>query len=859
MSTPENYSQTGRDAPMAGHAARGVSWLFVQSLCSKVAGVASNLVLGWLLMPEAFGLIGMAYSVSIFVALVSQAGLREILTQRHNRSTRWITPGFWLSVVTGLAGMLVMLGVSPIVAHVYGEPELVGLLAVLAVTTFLYSLAAAADAQLHAQLRFGFLGAFGVANTIGRVLMTIALAAIGFGAYSIVLPGLVFAAINAAVLWWNAPVRPAWSLQGRRWKYLIASSLFVFGATGLYTLMTQSGSIFLGVFSTTAAVGLFYFAFALALQPLMLLGHAVRRVLLPTLSRMNGQPARQAAALERASRLLMLLVIPMAWFQIPLAADFMDAVFPERWAPAVIVLQMLSLAIPLRVFGWTSGSALQAQGRFRTHFMLSVVAAVGSFAVAAVTAAVGPIWLVALGFSLFVGVLEPATYVVAVRRGAAEAMTPFIRPLFVGALGTGFCWLGAEAARSFVPGPWAPLIVGAATGSIAYAALVRLMLPESWRDLRSQAEGIAPARVRRLLARPVPAAAPQTTPTPATATNTTPLPAPSVMISVVIPTYNRSPDVVRAIESCLGQLGDYDEIVVVDDGSTDGTPEVLQRYVDRLPGIVRAVRQDNAGVGAARNTGFEHAAGDYVLLLDSDDVLLPWAIRRVREAIELFDSPAVVASQTAFFDDEGEIDRGPAPHPAADVFPDMLAAWRRPPYLPGSGVAIRRSALDRAGEMVTACQCGEDIDLYLRLAREPGFVFYLNPIHAQHRPRAARHRGLSQDPASVYRGAQHLLQRRAVGAYGPSSDRGRERDAWITATTRPCSLFLARHGLTREAMLLYRRTLAMNTSIGRWRYVLAFPALAAIGRLAPARPPAPPPRGTLANLPTVDRGARRAA
>ncbi len=487
------------DAPLGRHAARGVSWLFAQSMCSKVAGVAGNLALGWLLMPEAFGLIGMAYSVSIFVALVSQAGLREILTQRHNRSQQWVTPGFWLSIVTGLVGMATMLGIAPLVARVYGEPELVGLLAVLSVSTFLFSLAAAADAQLHAQLRFGFLGAFGVINTVGKVALTIALAALGFGAYSIVLPTLVFAGINAAVLWWHAPVRPTWSIQARRWKYLIASSLFVFGATGLFTLMTQSGSIFLGLFSTTAAVGLFYFAFALALQPLMLLGHAVRRVLLPTLSRMNDQPARQAVALQRATRLLMLLVIPMAWFQIPLAGDFMGAVFPERWAPAVIVLQMLSIAIPLRAFGWTSGSALQAQGRYRTHFLLSVAGVTGSFAVAAFTAWIGPVWLVALGFSLFVMVLEPYTYAIATRQPLARAMAPFARPLSVGVFGTFACMVGAETARLLAPGPWAPLIAGGLLGSAAYAVLVRVMLPESWNDLSAQLHHLTPARLRRLV------------------------------------------------------------------------------------------------------------------------------------------------------------------------------------------------------------------------------------------------------------------------------------------------------------------------------------------------------------------------
>ncbi len=493
------------DGPSLGRrAARGVSWLLLQSLAGKVSGVAGTLVLGWLLMPEAFGLIGLALSVSIFVSLVSQAGLREVLTQRHRKPHLWVTPGFWLSVMTGLTGMLILLGVAPIVARLYGEPALVGLLSVLAATTLMHNLGVAADAQLHGQLRFGLLGSFGVINVVGKTLLTIALAFIGFGAYSIVIPGLVFATITAIVYWYHAPVRPAWSLQAHRWKHLVGASVFVFGATGFYTLMTQSGPIFLGVFQTTAAVGMFYFAYALALQPLMILGHAVRRVLLPTLARLNDDPARQALALERSTRLLMLAVIPLAWFQIPLAHDFMSAVFPERWAPAAIILQMLSIAIPLRTLGWTGGAALQAQARYKTQFHLSVVAVVGAMGIASATAFAGPVWLVALGFSVFVIVLEPATYALAARKPAGEALAPFVRPLGVGLLATGACWGGGELVRPLHTSPWLPLVVGGLGGCAAYVLLIRTLMPAAWGELIDHASDALPGALGRAVARLAP-------------------------------------------------------------------------------------------------------------------------------------------------------------------------------------------------------------------------------------------------------------------------------------------------------------------------------------------------------------------
>lgn len=86
-------------------------------------------------------------------------------------------------------------------------------------------------------------------------------------------------------------------------------------------------------------------------------------------------------------------------------------------------------------------------------------------------------------------------------------------------------------------------------------------------------------------------------------------------VSVIIPTYNRAHTLAEAIDSVLAQSRPAAEIIVVDDGSTDGSAELLAGYGDRI----RYLRQDNAGVGAARNRGLAAASGDYIALLDSDD------------------------------------------------------------------------------------------------------------------------------------------------------------------------------------------------------------------------------------------------
>lgn len=90
-------------------------------------------------------------------------------------------------------------------------------------------------------------------------------------------------------------------------------------------------------------------------------------------------------------------------------------------------------------------------------------------------------------------------------------------------------------------------------------------------------------------------------------------------ISVVIPTFNRAASLGQAIDSVLAQSRPADEIIVVDDGSSDGTAALLAGYGSAL----RVIRQDNRGVSAARNAGVAAACGDWVAFLDSDDLWYP--------------------------------------------------------------------------------------------------------------------------------------------------------------------------------------------------------------------------------------------
>ncbi|MBL8376066.1 MAG: glycosyltransferase family 2 protein, partial [Candidatus Accumulibacter sp.] len=98
-----------------------------------------------------------------------------------------------------------------------------------------------------------------------------------------------------------------------------------------------------------------------------------------------------------------------------------------------------------------------------------------------------------------------------------------------------------------------------------------------------------------------------------------------VLISVIIPAYNYAHLLPRALDSVLVQMAADVEVIVVNDGSTDATREVLAAYAVRHPQL-RVIDQANAGAAAARNHGIRESHGPYALLLDADDELLPDAL-----------------------------------------------------------------------------------------------------------------------------------------------------------------------------------------------------------------------------------------
>jgi glycosyltransferase involved in cell wall biosynthesis len=191
-------------------------------------------------------------------------------------------------------------------------------------------------------------------------------------------------------------------------------------------------------------------------------------------------------------------------------------------------------------------------------------------------------------------------------------------------------------------------------------------------------------------------------------------------VSAIIPTYNRAALLVEAVESALAQHRPPDEILVIDDGSRDDTAARMAAYGER----VRYVPQANAGPSAARNHGFRLARGEFLALLDSDDLWTPGRLERQLELLQRHPDTDVVFGREVLFG-AGQPDRDWNLHDpevrrvleqSSGPLAEALALLIRENVVPTSTALFRRSLLDRAGYIDESLRQAEDWDLWLRFA-----------------------------------------------------------------------------------------------------------------------------------------------
>jgi glycosyltransferase involved in cell wall biosynthesis len=215
------------------------------------------------------------------------------------------------------------------------------------------------------------------------------------------------------------------------------------------------------------------------------------------------------------------------------------------------------------------------------------------------------------------------------------------------------------------------------------------------------------------------------------------------LVSVIIPTYNCAPYLSEAIDSVLLQAGVNMEIIVVDDGSTDNTKEVVEKYGDRITYISQV---PGRGASAARNLGIQHASGEWIAFQDADDIWFPEKLAKQLDAIQSYPHARLVFADTLVSRNSVVIqdslmskrlknwcERNTTQISdvyCGNVYRELLFGN----YICTITVLLHRNALDQAGIFDETLKVGEDYDLWLRIARDHPAI-YVDRVFCAYRVR----------------------------------------------------------------------------------------------------------------------------
>lgn len=205
----------------------------------------------------------------------------------------------------------------------------------------------------------------------------------------------------------------------------------------------------------------------------------------------------------------------------------------------------------------------------------------------------------------------------------------------------------------------------------------------------------------------------------------------NVIVSIITPTYNRAHTIQKAIDSILSQTFDSWEMIIIDDGSSDRTEEIVKKNKDTR---IKYLKKDNGGASRARNYGIEHSSGKWIMYLDSDDELLPeciktmmeWAnknpkavfsIPRSTRTLELYENGKLIKS----LDDSGDT---PEKFTIQDIF-DRNAGFSP------NGFMHLRSLYDKGIKWDPECRLMEDWELMLSIGDKYPDGFMYVPIVLQ--------------------------------------------------------------------------------------------------------------------------------
>lgn len=343
--------------------AHNAVWNYLSFGLGKVINLVTVSILAHLLTPELFGVIALATLAIDYLSILNDFGLGAALVQRRENIDEASNLAFTFNLLIAISLTSIVILTAPYVAIFFHEPSLTPILRALGLGFIINALGSIHKARLQRDLRFGKKLIPELGNTLAKGGISISLAIMGFGAWSLVLGQLAGMSISAFLLWIVVPWRPRLLFKSNITKQLFSYGFSIMGVGAYTTLADSFDYLLIGRLFDTAALGIYTLAYRLPDLLIINTLSVLAAVFFPAFSSIQNQQDVLRKSFLSAARYVQLLVTPLCLGIFVAADPIIRVIFGEQWLQSIPIMQVLSLYALVLSIGFHVGDIYKAVGR----------------------------------------------------------------------------------------------------------------------------------------------------------------------------------------------------------------------------------------------------------------------------------------------------------------------------------------------------------------------------------------------------------------------------------------------------------------------------------------------------------------
>lgn len=372
--TPKDYFSTKHlTGNLKQRSVRGGAVTIFAQGSKFVLQIGSMAVLGRLLTPNDYGLIGMVTPIIGFVLLFKDLGLSTATIQKEEINHQQVSTLFWINIAFSLAVSVLFAAAAPLIASFYNEPRLSGMVLALS-TIFLFGgLSIQHQALLKRTMQFTDIAKIEIASVFIGVLAGIVAAWAGLGYWALVIMPLTKVIVITIGSWIICAWRPGLARKDRELSSMLAFGGNLTGFNCINYFSRNLDNILIGQYWGAAPLGLYAKAYQLVLLPIQQINVPINSVALPMLSRLQGEPKKYAAYYYKFILAIVFLGMPIVAFTFAVTDKLILFVLGEQWLEAVPIFQLLVPAAFLGTFNFADAWVYQSLGRTDRQLKIGIV------------------------------------------------------------------------------------------------------------------------------------------------------------------------------------------------------------------------------------------------------------------------------------------------------------------------------------------------------------------------------------------------------------------------------------------------------------------------------------------------------